>query len=162
MASIRWNGDDIKRKAIVAAEVAAERTMALCVELAKDGHPPYPPASEPWETFAWRTPGGDSAADAIAIFETAHFDRAGDTVTGQWGADKRYSLYLEIGTSRVGLTAEARAASGEKTSEATIWGAPPAENWYMQPRPYLRPAAEREYPLLASRFAFAFQGLPMP
>lgn len=154
MAIIRWNGGAIMAKMAAASALAVDRTMALCVQDAKDDHPIYPPASEPYERFAIRTaPGG--LDDSIRIIEGARPD--GLRINGQWGSLMNYALYLEIGTSRWGETAEERALQGGGNMSLI----PPPLGPLMAPRPYLRPASDREYPLLATRIRQAFSGEEM-
>lgn len=150
MATLIWKGDEVLAKVKGAAKLGIDETMAACVEHAKDNHPGYPPASEPYTRFANRTA---HLVSSLQIIEDAQVDD--DTIRGTWGSDAEEALYLEIGTSVEGPTAPDRAALGDLL-EGTI---PPPEGPLMAPRPYLRPAADDPsgYPSLARRIAEAFR-----
>lgn len=148
MAAFKWNGKEIAAKAAEAAVMGVERTMAECVSDARSDHPPFPPASEPYERYANRTGFETGAIKSNG----AHYD--GVRVVGTWGAYTNYALFLEIGTSVAGPTATER----EETGAGDMDAIPPPIGPLMAPRPFLRPATDREYPLLASRIASYFRG----
>lgn len=143
--SLVWYGDEVKAKVRAASIVAIDQTMAECVSGSKDGHPAFPPASDPFTRWANRT---TAMTRSIRIFDSAS-PSGPSTVTGSWGSHMRYALYLEIGTSRSGPTAEARAGAdgGNPNLVAPEIGPLMARRWAMVP------TSDREYPLLASRIA---------
>lgn len=153
MATLRWNGEKIAAKMAAATTLAIDRTMAECVSHAKDFHPAYPPASKPGERFANRT---SFLVNSIQILDGATLE--GTTISGKWGSEANYALYLEIGTSISGPTAQERAE--EAAGDMLL--IPPPEGPLMAPRPYLRPALDIEYPLLAPRIRAVFSGGSMP
>lgn len=144
----------MRAKVAGAAKVGVDATMAACVKDAKDNHPGFPPASEPGERFHSRT---GFQVGSIRIMEEAT-ERTETEIVGQWGSDSEYGLYLEIGTSVAGPTAQERAAAGGGDMDAI----PPPEGPLMAPRPYLRPAADRENSFLAARIGAVFRGEPLP
>jgi|SRR6185437_497874 len=150
MATLKWYGGAIVDKMRDSAAVAIDRTMAECVGHAKDDHPSFPPASQPNTRFHSRT---GFEVGSIQVLDGASM-RDGTTVGGSWGSDSNYSLFLEIGTSVDGPTAQQRAiaAGGDMSMIA------PAVGPLMAPRPTLRPATDIEYPLLAPRIGQGFRG----
>lgn len=153
MASFKWNGDRLKKRAIAASELGVDRTMGECVAEAKTGHPEFPPASNPGERYANRT---GSLAGSIQMIAPAMFE--GGKVNGSWGSLSNIALFLEIGTSRSGPDAMEREAAGG----GNMWAIPAPDDTLMAARPTLRPTADIQYPLLRSRVAAAFQGREMP
>jgi hypothetical protein len=150
VATLRWNGAEVRRKIVAAAHVGVDTTMAAAVRHAAANHPGYPPASEPYERFHSRT---GFEVGSIKIFDAASL-RDPTVIAGQWGADASQSIYLEIGTSIAGPTAGARALAGAGDMSAI----PPPIGPLMAPRPFLRPAADEEYPLLAARIGAVYRG----
>lgn len=150
MATLRWYGGRVADKMADAAELAIDYTMAECVSDAKDDHPAFPPASQPDTRFHSRT---GFEVGSVLIIEPASLREPGH-VGGQWGANTNYSIFLEIGTSTDGPTAEQRAleAGGDMSMIS------PAVGPLMAPRPFLRPASDRHYPLLAGRIGAAYRG----
>ena len=168
MAHVTWNGKRIMAKAAAAAMFAVDKTTSEAVSGAKREH-------------AWMNDTG--IEEASIMMRPASFD--GVRVQGRWGAYTDYSLYLEIGTSRIGQTAFERAQEGE------MWTIPPPlppegvtvrqdftilppneEHGFrsvdrpsdgtgprMAPRPFLRPQADIQNPQLARRMFEAFTGL---
>jgi hypothetical protein len=153
MARLHWHGAAVRAKVAEAAKLGTDKTMAECVSHAKDNHPSYPPASLPDTRFANRTA---FLVNSIQILDGASSE--GEHISGQWGSDANYSLYLEIGTSIAGPSAEARAIEGMGDMDLI----PPPVGPLMAPRPYLRPATDAEYPLLAPRIGAAFRGEQLP
>lgn len=138
---LNWKGAEIAKRATAASMLAVDATMAACVAEAKRNH-----------DFANRT---GTLEGSVRIAKMA--EPLGPVVEGQWGsADVAYALYVEIGTSRAGPTAQERvnAAHGGPI-------APPSDP-LMESRPFLRPAADLQYPLLRSRVHAAFERRPMP
>ncbi len=152
MASIRWNGAKVMAKVTAAAGLGIDRTMAECVRDAGENHPAFPPPSKPYERYANRT------GHETGSIHSKGVRTDGKRVSGQWGANAKQSLYLEIGTSVAGPTAFEREVAGGGNMDAI----PPPVGPLMAPRPYLRPAADREYPLLPSRIGAAYRGEKMP
>src|SRR6185503_11774662 len=148
MARIEWNGKAIKEKMRAASVAGVEKTIAEAVHDARADHPAYPPASEPYERYANRT--GHSIGEIVS--KGAHETEEG--VTGKWGGYSHNALFMEIGTSVTGPTATERMIEGAGDMDAI----PPPVGPLMAPRPTLRPAADKEYPLLAERIAAAFAG----
>jgi hypothetical protein len=148
-ARVVWNGGIVADKMAAAAKLSIDHTMAECVTHGKDDHPGYPPASEPYERFANRT---GFQTGSIQILEDASPD--GTVIGGQWGSDSNSALYLEIGTSEAGPTAEAR----EIAADGNMGLIPPPIGPLMAPRPFLRPAADIEYPQLAKRIGATYRG----
>ena len=128
--------------------LAVEKTMAECVSDAKSDHPVFPPASLPYERYANRT-GFETGAIRS---NGATFD--GRRTIGTWGAYANYALFLEIGTSVTGPTATEREIAGGGDMDAI----PPPIGPLMAPRPFLRPASDKEYPKLATRIGAYFRG----
>lgn len=173
MAEIRWAGKRVLAQVQAAAAQAIDRTMAACVAGARHEHP-----------YMDRT-GYLAASTDILKGATA-----GLQVSGEWGSVADYALFVEIGTSRVGPTAQARADADGGDMNA-IAGVQPGEgvrvrqaftilppgtmpgqrDWItlhrpstgtgnpglMAPRPFLRPQADREYPLLPQRIREALR-----
>lgn len=175
MARIVWKGQQVRERVARAAQLGVERTMSQGVSHAKRDHP--------WEP--------DTGFEEAAIRMGAATVEA-DRIVGHWGAYTNYSLFLEIGTSRIGADATER----EDAGGGNMWQIPspqPSEGVtvsqdftilppgsmtgqegfvtlhapssgtgpLMAPRPFLRPAADREYPLLAERIGQAFRGEEM-
>lgn len=159
MATFSWNGRALLEKATEAAKAGIDRTMSECVDDARRGHEAYPPASQPGEKYANRT-GFD--VQSIRILDNAD-GSVGATleegkVHGRWGSLSNIALFLEIGTSVAGPNAMERedAAGGDMDAIAPPIGP------LMAARPTLRPASDREYPLLRPRIGAAFRGEEMP
>jgi len=171
MAVVTFRRREIVQHARQAATIAVDANMAEAVRDATREHP-----------YANRT--GFLEAET-KIITPAHPD--GDlSVSGQWGDTADYSLFVEIGTSRIGPTADERAQEGEMWSipgplpEAGVSVVQPftilppgsmdgqegfvtlhrpsiGEGPLMHARPYLRPAADRTNPQLASKLRAAFE-----
>lgn len=143
-----WRGDEIKRKMRDASMVAIDQTLAECVTGAKDDHQVFPPASEPFMPWANRT---TAMTRSVRIFDSAA-PSGPSTVTGSWGSDMRYALFLEIGTSQSGPTATERMLAADGTPDLIA----PEIGPLMARRHAMLPVADREYPKLAERIAAAF------
>jgi hypothetical protein len=154
VATLTWRGGEVADKMAAAAAVAIDQTMAECVAHAKSDHPSFPPASQPGSRFHSRS---GFEVGSVKIMDSASM-RSATTVGGSWGADSNYSIFLEIGTSVKGPTAEQRAleAGGDMSMIA------PAIGPLMAPRPFLRPATDAAdgYVLLPARIRAAFQAMP--
>ena len=149
MATIVWKGAEVRAKVEEAAKEAIDLTVSRCAEHAEANHPEYPPASAPGGRYANRT---DGETKSISIFEEATLD--GTRVRSLWGANARQSLFLEIGTSVSGPTAEERTAMAGGNMDAIAGPVGPL----MAARPFLRPAADEEYPLLGLRVGAFYRG----
>ena len=152
MATVDWKGKQVAARVAAASVLGVEKVMADCVRDAKADHPPYPPASEPYERFANRT---TFAVGAIRS-NGAVFD--GRRTVGTWGGYSNYALFLEIGTSREGPTATERMEAGGGDMDAIV----PPIGPLMAPRPTLRPASDENYPKLATFIGAYFRGEGVP
>lgn len=171
-AVFKWNGDEVFDQVRVACEAGIDRTLQAAVEQAKHAH-------------RWVSRTGFLEA-TIGVVDPAHTD--GLRVKGAFGALAPYALDVEIGTSRVGPTTFARVAgSGGWWSipgPAPSPGVSVRQSFTILPpgggygfstvgrssigtgpmkaaRPYLRPAAYTQFPLLPLRVAAAFKGEEM-
>lgn len=171
MATIVWRGDAVKRRVAAAAQMGVDKVDADCVADARREHP--------WKSETGFEEGSITMAPAVL---------EGDRVRGRWGAYTEYSLALEIGTSRIGPTIFEREANSDgmwsipapKPEEGvtvvqpftilppgsmdgqegfvTIHKPSLGEGPLMHSRPFLRPAADMNYPLLASYIGRAYRG----
>jgi hypothetical protein len=171
MARITFRRREIVAHARRAAVVAVDATMADAVSDAVREHP-----------YANQT--GFLEAET-KIIEPAHPN--GDLhVSGTWGDTADYALFVEIGTSRIGPTADMRVQEGEMWSIpgpqpepgvtvmqpftilppgsmdgqegfVTLHRPSEGEGPLMHARPYLRPAADRANPGLAPNLHAAFE-----
>ncbi|MFN3990052.1 MAG: hypothetical protein ACK4IS_07320 [Erythrobacter sp.] len=135
--NLTWYGAAVSEKMRAAAKLGINATMAACVSQAKSNH-------------SWQNQTG-ILEGSIKI--TAFARAAGNSVIGQWGsADVKYALIHELGGVIRPVRAKAlafRLADGSfrMAQQVTI----PA-------RPFLRPAADALYPLLADKIRKAFDG----
>lgn len=143
-----WNGEALKAKMRAAVIVAIDETMGMCVEESTRDHPEYPPASEPFFPWANRT---KALTDSVRVLESAH-PVSPWRVSGTWGADLDYSLFIEIGTSRQGPTATDRMIAADGDPNLIV----PEIGPLMARRHAMVPASDRQYPQLALRIAEAF------
>lgn len=171
MARVTFRRREIVAHARKAAVVAVDATMTDAVKDAVREHP-------------YQNQTGFLEAET-KIIEPAHPD--GDLhVTGSWGDTADYSLFVEIGTSRIGPRAQQRAQEGEMwsipgpepqpgvTVRQSFTILPPGtmegqegfvtlhrpsmgEGPLMEAKPYLRPAADRANPGLAPNLRAAFE-----
>ncbi len=168
-----WKGDEVFEQVKVAAELGVDRTLAEAASQAKRDH-------------RWVSRTGFLEA-TIGVVDFAHSD--GLSVKGAFGALANYALDVEIGTSRVGPTALERVIGsagwwsipapqpqpgvsvrqsftilppgggyGFRTLHSPSTGTGPLK----AARPYLRPAAFFQFPLLPLRIAAAFKGEELP
>lgn len=103
MARINWKGRDVAARMAAAAQLGIDKTMSECVSTAKRDHP-------------WVNRDGFEEGSIRMGAATLK----GRKVTGRWGAYARYSLFLEIGTSRIGATAFMR----EQAGGGMMWAIP--------------------------------------
>lgn len=135
--NLTWNGAAVSEKMKAAAITGVDATMAACVIHAKNNHP-------------WQNQTG-TLEGSIKI--TAFARAQGTGVVGQWGSsDANYALIHELGGVIRPVRAKALAfrlpdGSFRMASQVTI----PA-------RPFLRPAADALYPMLAGNIRKAFDG----
>jgi hypothetical protein len=133
-----WGGDIIKQRLREAQREGINATMTAAVLHAKRHH-----------TFINRT---GTLEGSVQVAEYAHPE--GDVMTGRWGSlDVNYAIHIELGTPAHLIT--------PRTAHALFW--PGAEHPVRfvhhpgtQPRPFLRPAADAEYPKLLERIRRAF------
>lgn len=135
---VKWYGKQVSEKMRKAQILGVNATMAACVTGAKRNH-------------TWNNRTG-VLEGSIDIAEPAAAQGGQGGVRGVWGSkDVRYALIHELGGVIRPVRARAlmfRADDGSfvVTKQVKI----PA-------RPYLRPAADREYPKLAKRIRRAFE-----
>lgn len=133
--SLTWRGPQVTSRLQAAQIAGVNATMAAAVRHAKSNHE--------WQNRSGALEGG------IDVVDYAHADGKG--VTGTWGTrDVRYALIHELGGTIKPVQAKALAfeIDGQfiQVQSVTI----PA-------RPYLRPAADAEYPKLPRRIRTAFK-----
>jgi hypothetical protein len=134
--SLKWYGKAVSAKMAAAQVEGVNRTMAACVVQAKANHP--------WQN---RTGLLEGAID-IAQFAAQH----SSGVKGTWGVrDMAQARILEEGGTIRPVRAKALAipqADGSVRFASSVT---------IPPHPYLRPAADVEYPKLAERIRKAFE-----
>lgn len=172
MASIVWNGDAVFERVKAATLLGVDRTLAESSDHAKREH-------------EWVSKTGFLEA-SIGILAPAHSE--GLRVSGSFGALANYALFVEVGTSRIGITAVERTVGSE--GWWTIPGPKPAPGVsvrqsftiippgggfgfrtvrrpstktgpLMMARSFLRAASYFQFPLLPYRIAAAFRGEEM-
>jgi hypothetical protein len=170
---IDWNGDEVLAAVGAACEVGVQRTLEAATAQAKHSH-------------RWVSRTGTLEA-TIGVVEPAHTD--GLRTSGSFGALAPYALDVEIGTSRIGPTAFERVAGsggwwsipapapapgvsvrqsftilppGAGHDFRTLRRGSTGEGPLKEARPFLRPAAYTEFPLLGLRVAAAYRGEAMP
>jgi len=173
VATLVWNGAQVLERVKAATVLAVDRTLAEAADQAKRDH-------------SWVSRTGFLEA-SIGVLAPAHSE--GLRVSGSFGALANYSLFVEVGTSRVGMTAVARTEGSEgwwtipapKPSPGvsvrqSFTIIPPGGGFgfrtlhtpstksgpLMAARSYLRVAAYFQFPILAYRVAAAYQGSRMP
>ena len=127
--ALNWLGENVIRRHREAVKAAINQTMSAAVIRAKNNHD--------WQNRTGTLEG------SIDIVDYAHETAGG--VTGVWGSrDVRYALIHELGGVIVPKTAAALhfEIGGEHVMVSQVT---------MPARPYLRPAADAEYPKLAGR-----------
>ena len=144
--SLKWNGDNVKRKMIRASLIGINRTMAQAVSHAKKNHP-----------FTNRT----STAEKAIRITTAARAFGGTDAIGFWGfANLLYGKYLEGGTkgtrSRTSIRQRTRIMATGILKRPKNAGSPPWQGGSFAPT--LRPAAAAMYPNLAKNIKDAFRG----
>ena len=135
--SLNWRGDKVLRNVQEAAKLGINATMAQSAEHSKGNH-------------AWDNQTG-TLEGSIKIIEYAH--RSGNGYAGLWGStDVRYALIHELGGVIVPRNASRLVfeVGGETVSASRV---------RIPARPYLRPAADANYPNLADNTRRAREGL---
>ena len=139
--SLVWNGAAVTERMRKAQIQGVNRTMGACVVEAKGNHA--------WQNRTGVLEGGIDIADYAAQ------DGAG--VAGTWGVrDVKYALIHELGGTIVPVKAKALAIPQEDG------GVRFAKSVTIPARPYLRPAADSKYPLLAGNIRVAYDKLGAP
>ena len=134
---IKWYGEAIKRKVEQAQRQGINATMAACLREAKS-----------------RVPVRTGLLQGSLRMVPAK--KMGDKIYGLWGSFQvRYAADVEFGTKPHVIE--------PVNKKALYWaGAPhPVKRVHhpgTRPHPYIIPAAEKEYPLLAMRIKMAFGG----
>lgn len=135
--ALKWNGQKVTAELRAAQVAGVNQTMAACVQHAKRHHP--------WQNRSGVLEG------SIDIAEYAGPGKVGQPVRGLWGSrDVRYALIQELGGTVRPKKAKALVF---KVGDRTV----AAKSVTLPPRPYLRPAADVEYPKLANRIRRAFE-----
>lgn len=133
--SLVWKGQAVTAKMRAAQIAGVNATMGACVVEAKSSH-------------AWRNRTG-VLEGGIDIVDYAAADAG--AVEGVWGVrDVRYALIHELGGIIVATRAKALAIPMPDGGVRFV------KSVTIPPRPYLRPAADKHYPSLASRIRKAF------
>lgn len=134
--SLTWNGEALTKKALAAQIAGVNKTMGACVVHAKNNH-------------AWKNRTG-ILEGSIDVAEYAHPEGAG--VVGVWGSKGvKYAMIHELGGTIVPVKAQALAIPQPDGSVRFV------KKVVIPPRPYLRPAADANYPQLVSNIREAFE-----
>lgn len=135
--ALKWNGKKVTEALRRAQLHGVNQTLAAAVARAKRSH-------------AWRNRTG-TLEGSIDIQDYAH--ATGDGVRGSWGSrDVRYALIHELGGVIRPQTAKALVFE-----PAPGAGLVQVQSVTIPPRPYLRPAADAEYPKLGARIRAALE-----
>lgn len=134
--SLKWYGKAVTEKMAKAQVEGVNQTMAECVKHAKNNHP--------WQNRSSILEGS---------IDVKFYARATDTgVKGVWGVWKaKQALILELGGTivpRSGKYLSIPQSDGSRRLMTSVT---------IPPYPYLRPAADVEYPGLAERIRKAFE-----
>lgn len=134
---VEWYGKQVTEKMRAAQVKGVNATMAACVTGAKRNH-------------SWNNRSG-VLEGSIDIAEPATA-QAGGGVKGVWGSkDVRYALIHELGGVIRPVRAQALMFQADDGSFVVV------KSVTIPERPYLRPAADKEYPKLAKRIRRAFE-----
>lgn len=121
--ALNWKGDELKRKTERASKLAIDATMSAAIIHAKSDHGAGAHAAGRFVTRLSGLEGG------MRIVQPAR--RQGQHVVGRWGVIAvAYARRIELGFQ------------GKDSAGRVI---------HAQPYPYLRPAAQAEYPKLGGR-----------
>ncbi|MEP9402039.1 hypothetical protein [Sphingomonas sp. VNH70] len=133
---IDWQGPAIGAKMQAAQIAGVNGTMARCVQHAKTNHD--------WENRTATLEGGIAIVDYAVV--------AGAGVRGTWGVqDVVYALIHELGGVIKPVTAKALAFGDGQGGMVFV------QSVTIPARPYLRPAADKLYPGLATRIRKAYE-----
>lgn len=136
--SLKWYGKAVTAKMEQAQIVGVNQTMAAASAEAKQNH-------------SWQNRTG-TLEGSIDIADYARAEK--DGVRGTWGArDIAYARIHELGGTIRPKKAKALAIPDPKKAGGVIL----VQSVTIPARPYLRPAADKEYPKLASRIKKAFE-----
>lgn len=136
--SLTWNGGALTAKMRRAQIFGVNDTMKDCVVHAKNNH-------------TWKNQTATLEGD-IQVAEVARADGAG--VVGTWGVRKNdYALIQELGGVIVPVRAKALKFKLPDGSFRIV------KSVTIPARPYLRPAADANYPMLARKIREAFEEL---
>ncbi|WP_346915036.1 phage morphogenesis protein [uncultured Roseibium sp.] len=134
--SLKWFGKAVTKNMREAQIEGVNRTMAACAAEAKANHE--------WQNRTATLEGAIDIADYAAPVT--------DGVKGTWGArDVVYALIQELGGTIKAKNAKALAIPQDDGSVRFV------KSVEIPARPYLRPAADKEYPKLAGRIKKAFE-----
>ncbi len=134
--SLKWNGRKVTARMREAQIDGVNRTMAACVVHAKRNHV--------WNNRTAVLEGGIDIADYATPHATG--------VKGTWGVrDVVYARIHELGGTIRPKTAQALRFRLDDGTFAVV------KQVTIPPRPYLRPAADVEYPKLADRIRKAYE-----
>ena len=134
--SLVWRGKQVTAKMRAAQQDGVNRTMAACVTQAKGSHG--------WKNRTGVLEGGIDVID--------YAEPIADGVKGVWGVrDVVYALIHELGG--VIVPKRAKALAIPQPDGGVVF----AQSVTIPANPYLRPAADVQYPLLAGRIRKAFQ-----
>jgi phage gpG-like protein len=134
--ALKWFGTEVSKRLRAAQIAGVNATMAAAAVHAKRNH-------------NWQNRSG-VLEGSIGIHDYARPD--GNGVRGTWGsADVVYALIHELGGTIVPKTAKALAIPQTDGSVRLV------QSVTIPARPYLRPAADAEYPGLAGRIRRAYE-----
>lgn len=134
--SLKWYGRAVTKKMREAQVEGVNRTMAACTTEAKANHD--------WQNRTATLEGSIDVAD--------YAKEVSGGVKGTWGSrDVAYALIHELGGVIKPKNAQALAIPQDDGSVRLV------KSVTMPARPYLRPAADKEYPKLAGRIKRAFK-----
>lgn len=135
--AVKWYGKQVSEKMRAAQIKGVNATMAACVTEAK-------------RTHTWNNRSG-VLEGSIDIAEPAAAGASGG-VKGVWGSkDVAYALIHELGGVIRPVRAQALSFQADDGTFVV------AKSVTMPERPYLRPAADKQYPKLAARIRRAFE-----
>lgn len=134
--ALRWRGDEVRDRVRAAQVQGVNQTMAASVLHARRNHP--------WQNRTGTLEGSIDIADYAAEITGG--------VRGLWGSrDVRYALIHELGGTIRPTRAKALAIPQPDGSVRLV------RSVTLPARPYLRPAADAEYPRLAERIRRAYE-----
>lgn len=137
--SLKWNGKAVTARMQGAQVQGVNATMAACVNHAKSNHD--------WQNRTGVLEGGIGIA--------AYAAPAGGGVKGTWGVqDVLYARMMETGGTIVPKVAKALAVPLPEGGIALV------QSVTIPARPYLRPAADAQYPKLPERIRRAYERSP--